>query len=252
MPEGDTILRARNRLAEALLGQTITVTAPNPRGRSTGVQRLDAMVLDRIETHGKNLIFYFGDRVLHSHLGMSGSWHVYPHGARWRRARGSAWAVLSTEQHEAAQFAGPTLRVLPVSRLALDPQLSRLGPDILAPGFDIDAIVRALRVADQQHTLGETVLDQRLVAGIGNIFKCEACFATRLSPWRPVAQVTDAELRAVLLAAREQMLDAVLRGRQSFAVYNHRGPCTRCGGRVSSRGQGDANRTTWWCEHCQI
>jgi endonuclease VIII len=251
MPEGDTILRIKQQLDDALVGQVLAVCAPSARGRAAGVERLDGALLDRIDTHGKHLMLRFGDLVLHSHLGMSGSWQLYRLGERWRRPRSSAWVVLSGELYEAAQFGGPTLRVLPARRLALDPQLTRLGPDILAPGFSAEQSAAAFRAIDQRRTLGEALLDQHLVAGIGNIFKSEACFAVRIDPWRALAAVTDDELRAVLLSAREQMLDALTGGRRAFSVYNHRGPCVGCGGRVVSRGQGDANRTTWWCEGCQ-
>jgi len=253
MAEGDTILRAKNRLADALVGQEIGVSAPNPRGRAAGIERLDGLTLEGIDAHGKHLMFHFGDLVLHSHLGMSGGWHVYPHRARWRRPRSSAWAVLSGERADAVQFGGPTLRVMRASRVAIDPQLARLGPDILAPDFDLDAVVAIFRAADQSRTLGDALLDQRLTAGIGNIFKSEACFAAKVDPWRPLSQVSDEELHLVLEAARDQMLDAVHKGdRHRFRVYKHRGHCSRCRGTVHHRGQGDANRTTWWCERCQV
>jgi endonuclease-8 len=253
MAEGDTILRARQSLADALVGQAIAVATPNPRGRATRADRLDGRTLERIDTHGKHLLFDFGDLVLHSHLGMSGGWDVYDRGARWRRPRSSAWLVLSGERREAVQFGGPTLRVLPAGRVANDPQLARLGPDILADDLDLGAVVAAFRAVDQTRTLGEALLDQRLTAGIGNIFKSEACFAVRVDPWRRLGEVDDEELVAVLEAAREQMLAAVRSGgRNRFAVYKHRGPCGRCRGTVRHRGQGDANRTTWWCERCQV
>ena len=109
---------------------------------------------------------------------------------------------------------------------------------------------RGLR-ADPGRTIGDALLDQTLVAGIGNIFKSEACFAARVDPWRPLADLTDEELERVLVAARELMQQAVAAGRHSFAVYRTRRPCPVCGGRIASRGQGDANRTTYWCPHCQ-
>lgn len=253
MAEGDTILRAKQRLADALVGQAIAVAAPNPRGRAAGIERLDGRTLVGIDAHGKHLLFDFGDLVLHSHLGMSGGWHVYDRRARWRRPRSSAWAVLGGERQDAVQFGGPTLRILAASRIAIDPQLARLGPDILAEDLGLDAVVSAFRAADQTRTLGDALLDQRLTAGVGNIFKSESCFAAGVDPWRPLADVSDEELRAVLLAARAQMLAAVRTGdRHRFAVYEHRGPCSRCGGVVHHRGQGDANRTTWWCERCQV
>ncbi|HXF30913.1 MAG TPA: DNA-formamidopyrimidine glycosylase family protein [Solirubrobacterales bacterium] len=253
MAEGDTILRAKNRLADALVGEPIAVETPNPRGRAAGVERLDGRILEGVDAHGKHLLLDFGDLVLHSHLGMSGGWHVYAHGARWRRPRSSAWVVFGGERADAVQFGGPTLRVLPANRVAIDPQLARLGPDILAPDLDLDDVMAKFRATDQSRTLGDALLDQRLTAGIGNIFKSEACFAAKVDPWRPLARVSDEELRAVLEHARAQMLNAVRTGgRHRFAVYKHRGPCRRCRGTVHHRGQGDANRTTWWCERCQV
>jgi endonuclease-8 len=160
--------------------------------------------------------------------------------------------VLGGERAEAVQFGGPTLRVLRASRVAIDPQLARLGPDILAADLDLDQVITGFRTVDQSRTLGDALLDQRLVAGIGNIFKSEACFAARLDPWRPLGDLSDDDLRAALEVARAQMLAAVTSGgRHRFAVYKHRGPCVRCRGPVRHRGQGDANRTTWWCARCQ-
>jgi endonuclease-8 len=250
MAEGDTILRAARRIDAALAGQSLAASAPHPRGRAAGVERLDGHRLERVSSHGKNLLLHCGDLVLHSHMGMNGSWHVYPRGARWRKPRRSAWAVLAGEAQDAVQFGGPTLRVIPAARLARDPQLARLGPDILAPGLDLGAAVRSLR-ADPARALGDALLDQALVAGIGNIFKSEACFAARLDPWRPVGDLSDEELWAVLAAARSLMLEAVASGRHSYAVYRARRPCPSCGGPIASRGQGDANRTTYWCPLCQ-
>jgi len=251
MAEGDTILRAARRLDVALTGETVAASAPNPRGRAAGVERLDGRRLEGVEARGKNLLLRFGDLVLHSHMGMNGSWHVYPRGGSWRKPRRSAWAVLAGEKWEAVQFGGPTLRLIPAARLARDSQLARLGPDILAPELDPDAIVGAFR-ADPGRSLGDALLDQTLVAGIGNIFKSEACFAARIDPWRSIGELDDEELRAVLAAARSQMQQAVASGRHSYAVYRARRPCPACAGRIASRGQGDANRTTYWCPNCQV
>jgi endonuclease-8 len=251
MAEGDTILRAARRLEAALTGDTVAAAAPNPRGRAARIERLDGSRLDRVSSHGKNLLLHFGDLVLHSHMGMNGSWHVYPRGARWRKPRRSAWAVLAGERSEAVQFGGPTLRLIAADRLRRDPQLARLGPDILAPELDLDVVAAGLRTAPER-TLGDALLDQTLVAGIGNIFKSEACFAARVDPWRQLGDLSDDELRAVLTAARAQMLEAVASGRHTYAVYRARRPCPVCHGRIASRGQGDANRTTYWCPRCQV
>ena len=214
------------------------------------MERLDGLCLESAEARGKHLLLHFGPLVLHSHLGMSGGWHLYPPNAAWRRPRAAAWAVLSGADQEAVQFGGPTLRLLTAERVRRDPQLSSLGPDVLAPGFDPDAVAAAMRAAPAR-PIGDALLDQRLLAGVGNIFKSEACFAARVDPWRSVGELSDGELRAVLLAAQEQMQDAVESGRKTFSVYRRRGPCPACGGRIASRGQGDANRITYWCPCCQ-
>jgi endonuclease-8 len=250
--EGDTILRLARQFEGTLLGEEVAAAAPNPRGKATNVERLDGRTLESVKAHGKHLMLGFGELSLHSHLGMSGGWHFYRPGTRWRRPRTSAWAVLSGGGWDAVQFGGPTLRVASTSRLRRDPQLVRLGPDILAEDFDADAVIDAVR-ADPGRGLGDVLLDQHLVAGIGNIFKSEACFAARIDPWRRVGDVSDEELRAVLAAARKQMQAAVeTGGRHRFEVYKRRqGACPRCRGAISSRGQGDANRTTYWCPRCQ-
>jgi endonuclease-8 len=249
MAEGDTILRAARRLDAALAGQQLEVSAPSPRGRSLGLQRLDGLTLERVEARGKNLALEFGELALYSHLGMNGSWHVYPRGGRWRKPPGAAWALLRGEGQEAVQFGGPTLRVMPAARLRRE--LSRLGPDVLAPDFDLGATVASLRSAPTGE-LGDALLDQNLVAGIGNIFKSESCFAARLDPWTRIANLGDNDLRRVLTAARDLMLEAVASGRPPRTVYRRAGqPCPVCHTPIRSRGQGDANRTTYWCSRCQ-
>jgi endonuclease-8 len=251
MAEGDTILRAARRIEEALVGEQVGVSTPNPRGRAAGVRRLDGRTFERAEARGKHLLLHFGDLVLHSHLGMSGSWHVYTQGAAWRKPPATAWAVLKGESSEVVQFGGPTLRLLRTDALHRDPTLSRLGPDILATGFDAQAVVSSLR-AHPHRTLGDALLDQTLVAGIGNIFKSEACFAARLDPWQPIGDLTDEQLDHVVDFAHNLMQDAVEHGRHACTVYRRAGrPCPTCGTGIVSRGQGDANRTTYWCPQCQ-
>jgi endonuclease-8 len=250
--EGDTILRLARRFEATLLGERVAAAAPNPRGKAARIELLDGRALEAVESRGKHLLLGFGELSLHSHLGMSGGWHFYRPGSRWRRPRSSAWAVLSNGEWEAVQFGGPTLQVSTTARLRRNPQLTRLGPDILAEDFDPDPVIAAMR-ADPSRGLGDSLLDQHLVAGIGNIFKSEACFAARVDPWRPVGDLTDEELRVVLGAARAQMGAAVEEGnRHRFQIYKRRqSACPSCRGPVSSRGQGDANRTTYWCPRCQ-
>jgi endonuclease-8 len=250
--EGDTILRLARRFEQTIVGETVAASAPNPRGKAAGIERLDGRRLEGVDARGKHFLLDFGELSLHSHLGMNGGWHIYRHGARWRRSRAAAWAVLSGGGWDAVQFGGTTLQVMTTPRLRRHPQITGLGPDILAEEFDEDAVVGAMR-ADPTRGLGDALLDQHLVAGIGNIFKSEACFAARVDPWRPVGELSEEELRSVLAAARGLMLEAVKSGRYPFKVYKRRqGACPRCRGRISSRGQGDANRTTYWCPRCQV
>jgi endonuclease-8 len=182
---------------------------------------------------------------------MSGAWHVYAPGAAWRKPAGVAWAVLRGAGAEAVEFGGPTLRVLRTEGLSLDPVLSRLGPDVLGSPFEPAAVADKLRSAPER-AIGEALLDQRLVAGIGNIFKSEACFAAHQDPWQPVGELPEEQLRRVAQAAHDLMRMAADHGRHERAVYRRAGrPCRRCGTAILSRGQGDANRTTYWCPACQ-
>lgn len=252
MAEGDTILRAARRIEAGIGGQEVQVRAGNGRGRAAGVERLDGRWLERVESHGKNLLLHFDGLVLHSHLGMSGSWHLYRQGARWRKPTSAAWVVLGGDESEAVQFGGPTLRVLAATQLRRDPLLAGLGPDILAPSFDVATVAQAFR-ARPERKLGDALLDQHLVAGIGNIFKSEACFAAKTNPWRAIDGLTDDEVRQTLAAARRLMQESVASGRPDRAVYHRTGqPCPRCRTPISARGQGDANRRTYWCPRCQI
>lgn len=252
MAEGDTILRAARRLEDALAGQKLSAAASNRRGRVAGIERLDGRTLETVQAHGKHLLLGFGELTLHSHLGMSGAWHVYGRGAPWSKPPAAAWVVLSGEAAEAVQFGGPTLRILRSDAVRRDPLLARLGPDILAADFDAERIARSLAGVPDRG-LGDALLDQHLVAGIGNIFKSEACFTARLNPWQQVASLTEEQLRHVAQAAHDLMHEAVEEGRGDRAVYKRAGrPCPRCGTKIRSRVQGDANRTTYWCPSCQI
>jgi endonuclease VIII len=152
---------------------------------------------------------------------------------------------------EAVQFGGPTLRLLSSTQLRSDPTLSRLGPDILGAEFDPES-VRGRLQASPDRELGDALLDQRLVAGIGNIFKSEACFAAGVSPWRKIGELAGDEVERALEAGWRLMQGSVDRGRPDRAVYHRVGqPCIACGTPIAARGQGDANRRTYWCPGCQ-
>jgi endonuclease-8 len=241
MPEGDSLHRAARRL-QVLVGETVEVESPNPRAAATGVaEQLDGRRLEGVEAVGKNLLLSFeGGLVLRSHLRMSGRWTVR---ARGTVTRGRPWLVLRGRGREAVLWGGP---VLELNKRAV----RRLGPDILARPPDLDRMVANLRLAGGE--IGDAVLDQRLVAGIGNMWKTEALWRAEVSPWRPVRETSDAELRAVLEEAARLMRRSVDTMREDRAIYRRAGrPCPRCRTPIESRGQGDANRTAYWCPSCQ-
>ena len=243
MPEGDALHRTAARL-QVLVGARVRAQSPHSRGAATGVARVvDGRVLESVEAVGKHLLFRFDSGiVLRSHLRLSGRWRVARRGTGWQ---GRPWLVLETDAWEATQWNGPVL--------ALEARpLRRLGPDLLAPDGDPRTLVRRFRGADPSMLLGEALLDQRLVAGIGNMWLAEALWHARVSPWLQLGAVTDAELGAALTWARETMLASVAGRRGPRAVYRRAGrPCPRCGVAVRARGLGDANRTAYWCPGCQ-
>jgi endonuclease-8 len=243
VPEGDTLHRAAARL-QRLVGQTLEVEAVHPRAQAANVApTLDGRKLESVEAVGKNLLLRFeGGVVLRSHLRMTGKWTLRPRG----ETSGAPWLVLRGAEVEGVLWGGPVLELHTRA-------LGRLGPDILAkpPGFD--AMLARLRGADPTRTFGETLLDQTLVAGIGNIWCSESLWEARLSPWARLGEVPEDDRRSALETAARLMRSAVddpgLRRRN---VHNRAGrPCRRCGTPIRARGIGDANRTTYWCPACQ-
>ena len=241
MPEGDSLRRAAARL-QPLVGERVEVETPHPRAAVKGIaERLDGRRLEAVEAVGKNLLLRFeGGLVLRSHLRMTGRWRLEERGAK---RVGRPWLVLRGDRHEGVLWNGPVLE------LSGD-AVRRLGPDILDVPPRLDAMVANLRRADQRRELGDALLDQRLVSGIGNLWKAEALWEVQLSPWSRVGELSDDELRAVLDAAARLMRGSVDGVRSSRSVYR-RHLCPRCGGRIASRGQGDDSRTTYWCPTCQ-
>ena len=242
MPEGDSLARAARRL-QVLVGERVEVETPHPRAAVKQLApRLDGRRLLGVEAAGKNLILRFEDGViLRSHLRMTGRWQVR---ARGSKLVGRPWLVIRGAEREAVLWNGPVLELE-------DRAVRRLGPDILAEPPDLDAMIANLR-RDPRRALGDALLDQRLVAGIGNVWKAEALWNARVSPWRPLAEVSDEGLRAVLQAAHELMTASVETGRERRLVYNRSGRgCRRCGTAIEARGQGDHNRTAYWCPVCQ-
>jgi endonuclease-8 len=257
MPEGDTIAYAAQRMRPVLSGRVPDeILTPHPRHRmDRWPERLAGRVVTEIRTHGKHLFVAFeGELVIHSHLRMTGSWGVHADGRRWRRSPGRAWLILRSAAHNVVQFDGPLLELLTESRARFDQRLAALGPDVLAAEFDAERFLARLRSDDPTRGIGDALLDQRNVAGIGNIWKAEGCWEAQIDPWRRVADVSDAEALAIIDGARPRMRRSAATGRfedQTRAYRKTGRPCPRCGARIKSRGQGDDNRTTFWCPGCQ-
>lgn len=266
MPEGDTIHNAALRVGSALVGQEIlSIETPHERHRmDRWPERLAGRAVRAVDARGKHLFVRFeGDLTLHSHLRMGGKWGVYERGRRWTRSARRAWLVIRTAGHDVVQFDGPVLELMTDSRTRFDQLLAGLGPDIVADDFDERAYLRRLREDDQTRAIGEALLDQRNVAGIGNIWKSEGCFMARVDPWRRTADLSDDEALAVARAIhpeirRSARIGGPTRtyrprgGRPGTWVYDRAGlPCRVCSTPILGRGQGDDNRTTYWCPTCQ-
>lgn len=256
MPEGDTILWAATRMRPVLEGHGVEVVHTHPRfGRGRWQQRLSGHVVKAIETHGKNLFVVFdNDLLLHSHLRMTGLWDVRPVGGRWRRAPSRAWLVLRAGTQEVLQYDGPVLELMTSGRRRFDQRLAALGPDILAGEFDASGFLKRLRSTDQQRPIGDALLDQRIIAGIGNIWKAESCWAASVDPWRAVGSLSDQQAVELVEGVRPRMLLSGTQGHRAVRtpIYRHAGePCPRCRTPIAARGQGDENRTTYWCPGCQ-
>jgi endonuclease-8 len=245
MPEGDALFRAAERL-QVLVGQRVEVETPHPRAAVKHLaERLHGRTLQSVEAVGKHLLLRFdGGLVLHSHLRMNGRWRIEPRGAR---RVGQPWLVLRGETHEGVLWNGPVLE------LRRDEDVTRrLGPDILDVPPDIDGMVERLRAQPPAREVGDALLDQRAVAGIGNLWKAEALWEARVAPWRTLAEVSDAELCAVLVAAHRLMRASVEGTRPLRRCYRRAGrPCPRCNTLIRSFPQGDDARTAYWCPNCQ-
>jgi len=257
VPEGDTIRLAANRIRPVLEGRVPDEIATPQRRHALDrwPERLGGRTVTAVDTHGKHLFIHFeGGLALHSHLGMSGAWGVTPAGRRWRRSPRRAWIVLRAGGYEVVEFDGPTLELLTEGRTRFDQRLAALGPDVLADEFDSPRFLARLRADDQTREIGDALLDQTLLAGIGNIWKAEGCWEARIDPWRALSDLSDAEVMRIVELVRPRMRRSGDEGHRTIQprVYEKTGrPCPRCGARIVARGQGDANRTSYWCPGCQ-
>jgi endonuclease-8 len=250
VPEGDTIWRSAATLREHLNGRILTDAHPE------ALHRLRGRTLEGVEPVGKHLLMRFsGGWTLHSHMRMTGSWHLYREGIRWRRPRQYARAILDFGDWTAVCFAAPVLQVVRSEASVV----GHLGPDILADQFPLDLVLARARAAGPL-PLGELLLDQRICCGIGNVYRCESLWQRGLDPWKSSADLGDGELGELFEAARALMRPNVSRraaprtypGSGREAVHGRRGrPCPRCGTAVRSRPQGEQARWTYWCPRCQ-
>lgn len=265
MPEGDTIFRTAEVLRAALVGRRVIAARSQAHVGLRRVPDLTGLIgatVLTVESRGKHLLIGFDNGLtLRSHLRMNGSWHRYRPGEPWRRPKVAATTVLETDDSVAVAFDTPVMELLTDADLRRSRPLIELGPDLLARDFDADEALRRLRARDAEQ-LGSALLDQRAVAGIGNVYKSEITFLERLDPWTSVAALADDELRAALHTAR-RLLRANARGGarvttergargQGLWVYGRAGrPCRRCGTLIQSRRQGELARLTYWCPRCQ-
>jgi endonuclease-8 len=260
MPEGDTLYRIARRLAPALEGQTV-MSARGQADRGLDFESLRGATVTSVTARGKHLLIELADgRAIHSHLRMTGSWHLYRRGERWSKPSTLAVLALETAEWEAVCFSAPDVRVLTAKRLRRDTWLGELGPDLLGPQIDLDDVVLRIQVAAER-ALGEVVMDQRIASGIGNVYKSESLFLAKLDPWARVGELSRETLSAYLVRVRKLMLRNRVGGRRRtrFAtdgpalwVYGRSGElCLKCGETVRMRRQGAAGRSTYWCPACQ-
>jgi endonuclease VIII len=274
MPEGDTIFRAARTLHRALSGQVVT----RFESQLPQLLRVDydtplaGRTVERVDAAGKWMRIYFsGDLILLTHMLMSGSWHIYRPGESWRRGRMQMRVAIYTKDFVAVAFQVPIAEFHTASTLERHRSVQRSGPDVLAPEFDEEDAIRNLCTRPDLET-GVALLRQSLVAGMGNVFKSEVCFASRVNPFRLVGSLTKKELESLMSNARRFMLiniaetsgDRIVtytgmrrttgRGNPSerLWVYKRDGePCRRCGASIVSRKQGLDARATFWCPMCQ-
>ena len=275
MPEGDTIFRAAHTLHLALSGRAVTrfETVLPALQRVHDDQPLVGRTIDAVRAVGKHLLMEFaGGLVLHTHMRMNGSWHIYRPGERWQRPPSAMRVVVGNEDYVAVAFDVPVAEFVSAHDLPRHRELSRLGPDLLAADFDLATAAARLR-ARPDVAIADALLDQRVAAGVGNVFKSEVLFVCGIDPFRAVASLSDEEVRHVIDASRELLQANVIGSERPGApewgggrrttrrmdpsarlwVYGRPGkPCRRCGTSIASRNQGADARLTYWCPTCQV
>jgi len=273
MPEGDTIFRAARTLHRALAGHEV-VRFESVLPALTRVDEdapITGRTIARVSAAGKHLLIYFsGDLVLRTHLRMNGSWHIYRPGERWRKPRRDMRVVIATAAFEAVGFNLPVAEFLSGRALERQDDLRLMGPDLLGETFDEAEAIRRFRARGATE-IGDAVLNQRVVAGAGNVYKSEVLFLAGVNPFAPVAELSDEALRAILAAARTHLRANVIDPTAAIVTYRGyrrttgradpaerlyvygraRQPCRKCGTRITVRAQGRDARLTYWCPQCQ-
>lgn len=256
MPEGDTVYRSARHLHQALAGRVLT--GCDIRVPKFATVDLTGQTVHSVVSRGKHLLMRIGETTIHSHLKMEGSWHLYRPGSRWRRPAFQARAVLTTDEWSAVGFELGMLDLLPTADE--DQAVGYLGPDLLGDDWDRARALENL-AADPDREIGVALLNQRVLAGLGNVYRAELCFLRGVLPTRPVRDVPLEPMvelaERVILANRdrtERTFTGRLRGRMTW-VYGQGGrPCLRCGTRIE-RGQLGVDelqlREVWWCPRCQ-
>jgi endonuclease-8 len=244
VPEGDTIHRTARALDRALAGERLVgIELPRLRFAPFATDTL----VEGVDAAGKHCLVRFDDgRILRTHMGMTGSWHLYRAGERWKRSRAGLRALVAVPEWEAVCFGAPTVE------LTVDPPIAHLGPDLCRDDADIDEALRRMRGVDGERPIGDVLLDQRIASGIGNIWKNESCFACGVDPSTPLEAVSEEERRRLLVTAAGMLRRSVAGERQAMAVYGRTGQaCRRCGASIVWTRLGDPPRGTYWCPACQ-
>jgi endonuclease-8 len=269
VPEGDTLFRTAAGLRPYLVGRTVTAARTGGPGAVPQVARIVGHEITAVDALGKNLLIRFDNGLeLRTHLRMNGSWHRYRPGERWRRPPARARLVLEVPGAVAVCFDAPVVELLERRAEALHAPLGGLGPDLLAPGFDADEALRRLRDPTRAGAaIAEALVDQRALAGIGNVYKSEVLWLERVSPFAVVSDVDDEVLRRLIATARRLLLlnASATRGPERVTTAGDRGapgplyvygrtgrPCRRCRAAITRVQQGsDLPRSTFWCPACQ-
>ncbi len=258
MPEGHVSHRNALLLTDALVGHEIVRVDEGERiAAQRMAKRLTGRTVEHVDAVGKHMLIRFDDgAVLHSHLGMVGRWRVQP--ASEPLGRGYLWLALWTDTTVAAQYKGPTLRLYAPGEPV--PALRRVGRDLLAAdGSPAADVTIPLRGIPTDRLIGDVLLDQRIVSGIGNIYRSEALWDVGVNPWTPVGELTQETGDALARSAARQLSEAIgttapsrSSARPAHSVYRRTGrPCPRCGTPIRAKRHGDDNRSIYWCPTCQ-